>query len=458
MKKWTFFSIAIIFLVSSVAAFAQDNDTISNSKKKDKVKDGLNFGALPVVSYDSDLGLQLGALVNLYHYGDGSRYPKYDHSIYVEGSWYLKGSGIFRLYYDSDKLIKGVRTSLDLSYLPDQAFKFFGYNGYEAVYNQGWEDENSADYKSRMFYRTDRKFFRAKLDFQGNILGEKFKWLAGADVYDIKMAEVNIDKLNKGKDGDLLPSHDSVPGLFKQYKDWGIIPANEVDGGTFTVFKLGLVYDSRDNEPNPMRGIWTELVLATAPKVTSTMDNGFTKLAITHRQYFTLVKEKLSFAYRLGAQFNVLGHTPYYAQGLMYYSRMAGAYNEGLGGGKTLRGIQRNRIIGDGFVYGNLELRWKVVHFHWINQNFYVALSGFFDSGRTIQYMDVEGAFNENIDPGFSNTTDYFDFGKEAFHSSVGAGLHIAMNQNFILAVDWGKALNEQDGDTGLYVGLNFLF
>lgn len=457
MKKRIPLTIGIILLAFVSSMTAQTSDTIKGKNKKDETKTGFNFGALPVVSYDSDLGLQLGALVNFYHYGDGNRYPKYDHSLYLEGSWYLKGSGIFRMYYDSEKLIKGVRTSLDVSYLPDQAYKFYGFNGYDAIYNKDWEDTDSDTYKTRMFYRLDRKFFRAKLDFQGKIWGDNLKWLAGADFYDIRMDEVNIDKLNKGKDSDLLPSHDSIPGLFQTYKRWGILPANDTAGGNFTVFKLGVVFDSRDNEPNPMRGIWTEIILATAPKVTSSMDEGFAKLAITHRQYFTLKKDVLSFAYRLGGQFNLLGHTPFYAQGLMYYSKMAGAYNEGLGGAKTLRGIQRNRIVGDGFVFGNLELRWKFVHFRWINQNFYLALSGFFDTGRSIQYIDINDEVENIIDANYVKS-EYFDPGTEKFHSSVGAGLHIAMNQNFIIAIDWGKALNEQDGSTGLYIGMNFLF
>jgi len=42
----------------------------------DRIKSGWNVGGLPVVSFDSDLGFQYGALVNLYHYGDGSRYPQ----------------------------------------------------------------------------------------------------------------------------------------------------------------------------------------------------------------------------------------------------------------------------------------------------------------------------------------------------------------------------------------------
>ncbi len=40
----------------------------------------------------------------------------------------------------------------------------------------------------------------------------------------------------------------------------------------------------------------------------------------------------------------------------------------------------------------------------------------------------------------------------------AGAGLHIVMNQNFVVAVDYGRALDKGDGESGLYIGLNFLF
>jgi len=444
-------AIAVLFSIHSIA----QNDTTEQKKDKtEKIKKGWNVGGLPVISYDSDLGLQLGALVNLYNYGDGSRYPKYNHSIYVEGSWFLKGSGIFRFYYDSDRLIKGIRTSFDLSYLPDRVFKFYGYNGYEAVYNPEWEDDSHADYVTRVFYRTDRKFFRAKLDFQGKITSEKFRWIAGFDFYSIAIDTVNISRLNKGKDPEgALP--DSA-GLWQKYNDWKLIPANEKDGGLFTVFKIGLVYDSRNNEALPTKGIWTEAILAMAPKFTSNMEQGFMKFAITHRQYFTLIKDRLSFAYRLGLQVNVAGHTPYYANGLMYYATMKGAYNEGLGGAKTIRGIERNRVIGDGIVYGNFELRWQFWFFNFINQNFYMALSGFFDTGRVIQYIDIKDEVNDNVPE--DEKSLYFDLGAENFHSGYGGGLHIGMNQNFIIAIDYGRALSKKDGTSGLYVGLNFLF
>lgn len=460
------FLVLILLLGFSLTFFAQEEDeqqALENREKekakKDKIKKGWNFGGLPVLSYDSDLGFQFGALVNFYHYGDGSRYPKYNHSFYLEASWFTKGSGIFRFYYDSDRLIKGLRTSLDISYMPDQAFYLFGYNGYEAYYDKAWIDPDSPQYKTKMFYRLKRQFFRVKLDFQGKIAGnEKIKWLAGADFYNITQTTVDIDRLNKGKSNDKkLPD---TATLYDQYKTWGMIPDSEKDGGYFTAIKAGVVFDTRDNEPNPGRGLWAELILVAAPKLTSSMDQGFLKLAITYRQYFTLVNDKLTFAYRMAFQSTIAGYAPTYVQQLMYYSRMVGAYNEGLGGAKTIRGIKRNRLVGDGWVLGNFELRWKFVRFHWIKQNWYLALNGFFDSGRVIKFIDVKSKVeNTNIlyPPG-ETESDYFNFGAESFHNSAGLGLHIAMNQNFIIAIDYGKALNPQDGNSGLYVGLNFLF
>jgi hypothetical protein len=54
----------------------------------------------------------------------------------------------------------------------------------------------------------------------------------------------------------------------------------------------------------------------------------------------------------------------------------------------------------------------------------------------------------------------YFDFsfGQDKMHSSVGGGLRIALNENFILAVDYGFALYKQDGSKGMYVTIGNLF
>ncbi len=52
-----------------------------------------------------------------------------------------------------------------------------------------------------------------------------------------------------------------------------------------------------------------------------------------------------------------------------------------------------------------------------------------------------------------------FDFdAQEVPHVGFGGGVHIALNQNFIVTVDYGVSAKKDDGDSGLYINLNFLF
>ena len=41
-------------------------------RKPDRIKKGWNFGALPSVLFNSDLGFQYGLLANIFNYGDSS--------------------------------------------------------------------------------------------------------------------------------------------------------------------------------------------------------------------------------------------------------------------------------------------------------------------------------------------------------------------------------------------------
>ncbi len=427
MKKITinkmFLSLLALFFVWNVTAQNHFENRVPSqskiNKKQEQVKKGWNIGALPIISFNSDLGFQYGALMNLYNYGDGSGYPNYRQSLYVEISHYTKNSGIYHINYDTKDLIKGIRVYFDMSYRPDRAYSFYGFNGYDAVYNPLWVTTGSPDYKTRLFYRYQRKFFSIRLDFQGCFKNKKLHWVAGLGLYNTNVAPVDVDLLNKGKSSDLLPY---VPGLYDKYVTWGLIPASEKKGGIFTIFKVALEYDSRDNEANPNKGIWTEIVLVEAPKFASSMEDSFLKLSFTHRQYIGLVKDRLTFDYRIGGQITLAGHSPFYANPLLFFARSTGA---GLGGSNTLRGVLRNRILGDGVMYRNFEFRWKFYKFHFINQNFYLAINTFFDTGTVIQRTDVKSP------AGISDPAGYFKKDAEVLHNSAGLGIRIAMNQNF---------------------------
>jgi hypothetical protein len=438
--------LSALVLIISMGLFAQDE------KKAELIKKNWNFGALPAVTFDTDLGFQYGALVDIYNYGDGSRYPKYNHKLYFEVSRFTKGSGINRFYYDSDQLIKGLQTSVDLSFLSDQAYDFYGFNGYDAVYMADWADDTSEDYISRMFYKYDRKLFRFKVDLQGKLSGDHFRWITGWNFQNFKIASVNIDKLNKGKDdADKLPSVTQAPGLYEKYQQWGIISGDEVDGGFVPTFKGGVVFDTRDNQPNPMKGVWTEAVIEASPKIMGA-ESSFSKLSVIHRQYFTIVPNNLSLVYRLAYQSTLGGKVPFYYQSQVITSILTGATSEGLGGASTIRGILRNRVIGDGVFYGNIEARWKVVRFNFINNNFYIGLNGFTDFGRVTKKIE--------FDPNgtMTDSRNYLKSNAEKMHYSYGGGLIVAMNENFVIAMDYGMAANKQDGKSGFYMGLNYLF
>ncbi|MDY0201320.1 MAG: BamA/TamA family outer membrane protein [Bacteroidales bacterium] len=453
--------IAVLALGLSINnSFSQDKiETVP----EEKVKTGWNLGGLPVVSFDSDLGFQYGALLNLFNYGDGSNYPDFNHNLYLEWSRFTKGSGINRIFFDTKQLIPGIRVTTDLSYLTDRMYDFFGYNGYESVYNAPWTDSEDPDYQSRAFYKHDRKLFRFALDLQGKLPIENLGWAAGIWLLNYKVGPVNIGDLNEGKDeADMLPNARS---LYDHYVGANIISSEEAAGSFVSYVKAGVVYDTRDNEPNPNRGMWTEAVFTYAPSFMGIGSNyQHMKFTLTHRQYFTLSPNRLTFAYRLGYQGTVFGDVPFYLKPNITTLILRGSTSEGLGGGKSLRGVIRNRVIGDGIAWANLELRWKFIKFQFIGQNFYLSLNGFVDGGMVVSPV----SFSKNNDY-WSNITwdaeeilftqsNIFSSDKESLHMSYGAGLRIVMNQNFIIAIDHGRPFDERDGTSGTYIGLNFLF
>ncbi len=445
--KLTIGLLVFLGLFNALTLYSQENEV------KSKQKEGWSFGAVPAIAYDSDIGFKYGGVVNFYDYGDGSLYPRYRHSIYLEWSRTTKGSGINQFTYDSEYLIPGVRTSAEVSYLTEKSLDFYGFNGYKSYYNSDFEDDSHPDYLSRMYYRMDRQLLRIRADFLGNLIDKKLRWMAGFAYYGVKLDTVDLPGLNEGKDEeDLLPPVGG--GLYGNYVRWGLLPEGQVDGGNTAMVKLGLVYDTRDNEPNPMSGIWTDLQLHLAPSFLGNGDLSYARLVLNHRQYFTVVPEIVNFAYRLSYQAKLGGEMPFYMLPFAYNTPPR-VTRDGLGGAKTIRGVLRNRVVGEDFFYGNVELRWKFLRTVVLNQNLYIALAGFVDAGRITGKYELQ-----DPDPAFADEVAAYNLlgDDEAMHLGYGAGLYFALNENFIVSVNYGIAADSRDGDNGLYIGLDFLF
>lgn len=429
--------IYILFIVNNT--FANETDTTA--------KRGWELGGiLPMLAYDSDMGLRYGALAEIYDYGKGEFLPDYKQKFYLEFSLSTKGNATHQLTFDSKNLLgTEMRLTGEVNYVTEKALDFYGFNGVENGYNPEYENTESSEYKSRMYYRLEREMLRIAADFHFNIRSNEIKFFAGMAFFNIGIGSVNINELNEGKDaGDLLPSTDSVPGLYEILVNTGVIPEDDKPGGSVFLFRIGATYDTRDNESFPTDGSWAEVFMQGAPVIKK--HSGYSQFIATLRQYYSLSSSKNAvFAYRLAYTARIGGEIPFYM--LPFYFNTTET-RDGFGSGKTIRGISRDRLVADAVLFGNLEFRWKFLAFSLFGRNFYSALGLFFDTGIAVS----------DYKPGIYSGVNGTGSSGGRFHNSLGAGLHCAMNDNFILTMDLGKALNKSDGNFGFYIHMNWLF
>ncbi|MBQ3738472.1 MAG: BamA/TamA family outer membrane protein [Bacteroidales bacterium] len=450
MKKTLFLMLALLLAVGGMAQEKKAKKEKTYNEKGEIIKKGWNFGPLPVVGFDADLGFQYGVTCDIFNYGDGSRYPRYDYKFNVEASRYTKGSGVFRFYSDMPYVVKDTKLFFDVTYFYAKKYEFFGFNGYEA---SSFDPYAGIEGLKSGYHFINRNQFR----FVGSMQRPFFDvpnlyWTAGLAYYNTKVTPIDTIKMS---------DYAGQTTLYENYVNTGIIKEDEAHGGNTTQLRLGMVYDSRDHNSDPTKGIYAEATLVGAPDLIDR--KGYSNLSYTFlwRHYIPVYKDKLTFAYRLGAQNRLVGKTPWYMinnLNTMFFQKM---YTEGLGGSVTMRGVNRNGVIGEGFAFANLELRWRIVGFQFINQNWQVALNPFFDAGMVTQKrgeIEMMNADNGGIIL-HDNTFDSYSGDKESIHMSAGCGLKLIMNRNLIVSVDLGKALDKRDGEKlKTFIGFNYIF
>lgn len=491
MKKYILLILTVVLTLPIQAAKKEKVQQVDSLGRK--IKTGWNFGALPSVGFDADLGFQGGALANVYYYGDGSQYPEYIHSIYAEAAYTTKNYGIFRVNFDSKGLIPKHRLTIDATYQPDAMCDFYGFNGYQSVYNQDfhkWKKDpdkmNVADYQSRAFYKYKRDLFRFAADVEGTIWKD-IKWNAGLGVLGYMIDECDIDMLN-GKNeydpniplGEQKAMNKEIEGVYEKYIKWGLIDQAEAKGGWHPYLRAGLTYDSRNMRTCPTKGIYADAFFtytaAFNAKYGQQADAGYNHLQFNFnfRHYVPIYRDRVTFAYRIGTQNNIAGKSPFYMNTYLNTLFIQRVMYEGLGGANSLRGIMRNRILANGFAYANVELRTKVAKFDIGRQHFYIGLAPFFDLGVITQPYELDeekilDAYNKDDDQYKLGLGDYFKLdenGKidqsEVYmpHMAAGLGLKIAMNENFVLSVDWAMALDKRDNAkwANFYIKMGYLF
>ncbi len=486
MKKLT--AIALLLAVS-LSAFAQE-------EKEKEVKKGWSFGLLPTATWSTDNGFQAGAFGDVYYYGDGSTYPDPLHKISWEAS-YFTHSHRMRLYlaYDSKYLIPNMRLNASVTYMNDPLYSFWGFNGPAAVQDYDlWSNRNTGAGNHLNYYGMSRNMLRVLANVQGRIT-DHLNWAAGVNFWRWGLGDM---KDNGVKSGDTKEYYNTDVTLYKKYNSIGAITDAEKDGGLSLELNAGVVFDTRDIEAAPNRGIWAEAYLNGAPYAGNSktgLYSPYLKACAYFRHYISIPipipAGNPVFAYRLAWQQTLAGETPFYMIQNVPLLVQRNMISEGFGSSNTVRGLRENRILSEGFAWVNTELRVKLVNFKLFNQYFYIAMNPFFDAGivtkpyradklqgivndaalvafdysKYVQYLQDDAKRAKTLENfqavhNSSYTGTIYDASK--VHNVVysgGIGLKIAMNQNFIVSAEYAHCFYApMKAEPWIGIGMNYQF
>jgi len=150
------------------------------------------------------------------------------------------------------------------------------------------------------------------------------------------------------------------------------------------------------------------------------------------RRYVPL-GDRLTFVNRLVVQ-DVEGAAPFYDLSIIQTSFKQ---REGLGGTRTLRGIPRNRYVGEGLFLWNAEMRWHATDFTLVGRSFYMILSTFVDTGRVWADGLVLGELFSDL------------------HVAYGGGVRVGLGENFIAGLDVGRS---SQSSASIYINTGYVF
>ena len=466
-------------ILVSVMLLAACVFAVSAQENEKEIKKGWSFGVLPTATFSVDNGFQAGLFGDVYYYGDGSTFPDPLHKISWEGS-YFTHSHRMRLYlaYDSKYLIPKMRVNASVTYVTDPLYTFWGFNGPASIQNYDiWGNRKAEDLlpngKNINYYGMSRDMLRILANFQGQIIPH-LNWAAGINFWNWKVGQMRDNGAgNKDKNGNFIKDTDGKKKIFyydndltlvNAYKAAGILTDADLTGGSALELNAGLVYDTRDIEAAPNKGIWAEAYLNG-----NVIGQRYLKACVYFRNYIDIPIHIPAgdpvFAYRLAWQQTIAGETPFYMIQNVPLLVQRNMISEGFGATNTIRGLRENRILAEGMAWVNAELRVKLVKFKLFNQFFYIAVNPFFDGGViTKQYkaaafasaakLSTDGKIHDPRLLALGKDDVIYDPTKAgSFIYSAGGGLKIAMNQNFIISADLAKCFTP-GLDAGLWIGI----
>ena len=403
---------------------------------------GWGVQGLPLINYNSDEGLGYGARLLVVDSGDGTIKP-YRYAFIAQFFQTTVGVAIHRLSMDSPRFLDSPwRVTLDLALLNDRFSPYYGppeSTEYTRAYNtcddrdalKANPDEcpGNPDFRGARYYAFDQRTFPSVMLNVRRTLSGPWQVAAG---YRFRLTELRTryDTDDLGQSGESLLERDVRAGRIQGLTEEQLGGVTRFRSAELTA---SLLYDLRDNEPAPIRGMFHELAVRGAAGPTGSAYNYF-GVTTNLRFYHPLFTDRLVAAMRLFV--DVMGGDVPFTQlaafgGVEWRETMSG-----IGGLSTSRGVLKNRLRGQVKALANGELRWMFLKVAPGNQHLDFTLLAFMDVGQAWRNLDAVDARAPRV--------------------SGGGGLRIAWEENFIVRLDYG--VSPQDGTTGFYLDFNHVF
>lgn len=279
--------------------------------------------------------------------------PPYRISISLDGQASTSGSRFLKLEGRAPGLANGWRFSARLTARRRAKDNYFG------IGNATLFDSDSVTDAQPNFYRAVRTQYVARTELQRVLVGP-LRALAG----------LNIERWK------LAPR--TGPSVFAT--DLTIDPSIGVPTNEFSA-RVGLVFDTRDDEVASGRGVLIEAIWGVADSSVAG-DLSYTRTTLSARGFLT-PSPRLQLGARVVGQ--MMGGSP--GVGSLYLIEGSGRFYEGIGGGETHRALLDNRLLGRDKLFANIDVRYALFA---IPTLYRVSLLGFFDAGRVFDVAESQ--------------------------------------------------------------------
>jgi hypothetical protein len=364
---------------------------------------GWEYVWLPALNFNTDEGFGYGVLLEAYNYGADVQ----PYRLSVQPTVFLttRGRRDITVFMDAPALLSnGWRLDAFAGREQELAAPYYG-RGNAAV-----NDESLSQDPNPYFYRYGRTRLRLMANVQRRLGASRARLLMGAGYADVTT--------------DATP-FDSGTTLFAQE-----LAGQPAPSGRLSYLRGGIVWDTRDREIGSRSGWWNELLAQRVDRALGA-SHDYTRLTATARRYVP-IGARLTSATRVIVQ-QTIGDVPVYDLATVQSSYKQ---DEGLGGGKMLRGIPKNRVMGNGLLVINSELRWRAMDFSLRRTPAYLLFSGFVDSGRVWEESIRLGELARDLWAGY------------------GGGARLGWGSSAVIALDVGKSSSA----TQVYIGLGYPF